>query len=259
MKALDPVHAIDAAPPDDVAANQTYAHLVARWFVRPLVGTPVRPNHITLLRIFVGLAAAALLAVGSDRANFVAGCLWIVACVLDRADGELARLADLRSEFGKRLDYYADLILDAAWFLGAGIGLGHGWLGAAGPVLGALCCVSMIGAQWAGELFERASEPGVRVWGGMRRFHPDDGLFLLGIFPWTGLLAPVLIGSSVVLPLVAVATLARYRALRAGALSGRGLSRTGGERPIAKGQETIGQTFLAERAASCRQADPRSR
>lgn len=210
------------APPLDVAANQTYAHLVARWFVRPLIGTRVRPNHLTLLRAVVGLAAAMSLALGSDRADLVGGLLWIVACLLDRADGELARMANLRSELGKRLDFYADLILDAAWFLGAGIGLGHGSLGSLGVFLGVLCCVSMVVVQWAGELYERLSEPGVRVWGSAQRFHPDDGLFLLGIFPWVGLLAPVLIGSSVVLPLVALSTLVRYRALRARTMAAGG-------------------------------------
>jgi phosphatidylglycerophosphate synthase len=40
------------------------------------------------------------------------GILWVVSCVLDRADGELARMGDLRSESGKVLDFYSDMILD---------------------------------------------------------------------------------------------------------------------------------------------------
>ena len=211
-------HALPPSPPpyDDVAANQTYAHLFARWLVRPLVGTRVHPNHLTLLRVAVGLAAAALLAVGTRRADLGAGALWLVACVLDlRADGERRASRTFAATSGKRLDYHADLVLDAAWFLGAGIGLRHGALDALGPALGILCCGSMVVVQWAGELFERQSAPGVRAWGSVQRFHPDDGLFLLGVFPWLGLLEPVLIGSSVVLPVIAVATLIRYRALLA--------------------------------------------
>src|SRR5882757_9519717 len=38
---------MDAPPADDVALNQTYAHAFARIFVRPLIGTWVRPNHLT--------------------------------------------------------------------------------------------------------------------------------------------------------------------------------------------------------------------
>src|SRR6266581_1765282 len=81
---------------DDVALNQTYAHAFARILVRPLIGTWVRPNHLTVLRLIVGLAACALLAVGSRTAAAWSGALWIVTCVLDRADGELARMGDLR-------------------------------------------------------------------------------------------------------------------------------------------------------------------
>ena len=79
-----------------------------------------------MLRLIVGLAACALLAVGSRTTAAWSGVLWIVTCVLDRADGELARMGDLRSESGKVLDYYSDMILDALWFLGAGLGLRHG-------------------------------------------------------------------------------------------------------------------------------------
>ncbi len=50
---------------DDVAQNQTYAHAFARIIVRPLLGTWVRPNHLTALRLVLGLAACALLMPGS--------------------------------------------------------------------------------------------------------------------------------------------------------------------------------------------------
>lgn len=204
------------APMDDVALNQTYAHLVARAFVRPLVGTWVRPNHITLLRLVTGLVAAALLGVGTPGAYLWSGILWVVTCILDRADGELARIADLRSESGKVLDYYSDLILDSCWFLGLGIGLRHGWLGPVAPALGVLCGASMALVQWSGEMFERLSPPGVRVWGATQRFHPDDALFLFAPFTWAGpfVLLPVLLGTSLVLPAITALTLFRYIALR---------------------------------------------
>jgi phosphatidylglycerophosphate synthase len=204
------------APMDDVALNQTYAHLVARMLVRPLLGTWVRPNHLTLLRLLIGLGAAVLLAMGSTQAWVASGLLWVVACILDRADGELARIGDLRSESGKVLDYYSDLILDSAWFLGLGIGLRSGWLGPVAPALGLLCGGSMVIVQWSSEMFERLSGPGVKVWYGVRRFHPDDALFLLAPFTWAGaiVLNPILLATSVVLPAVTAVTVARYVALR---------------------------------------------
>jgi archaetidylinositol phosphate synthase len=211
--AIDPM-------PVDVAANQTYAHLVARMLVRPLLGTWVRPNHITVLRWGIGLGAAALLAMGTPRAWVWSGILWVIACILDRADGELARIGDLRSAIGQRLDYYSDLTLDAAWFLCLGIGLRHGWLGPVAPVLGILCGASMALVQYSGEMFERLSGPGVKIWSGVRRFHPDDALFLMAPFTWAGtlVLTPILLGTSVVLPVVTGVTTWRYvrrRRLRA--------------------------------------------
>lgn len=208
------------APMDDVALNQSYAHLVARALVRPMLGTSIRPNHLTILRMGIGLLAAVLLAVGPGAAWLWSGACWFVACLLDRADGELARLGDLRSESGKVLDYYSDMFLDAGWFLGAGIGLSHhwpgDWLGGWAVPLGVLTCCSMLICSWSSEMFERLSGPGVKVWYGVRRFHPDDALFLLAVFTWAGasILAPILVAASVCTPVIAAAIVWRYVALR---------------------------------------------
>ena len=199
---------------DDVALNQTYAHAFARLFVRPLLGTPVRPNHLTVLRLAIGIAACMLLAFGTRTAMNWSGACWVVACVLDRADGELARMGDLRSASGQVLDYYSDMILDAGWFLGAGFGLRHGWLGSVALPLGALTCCSMLICSWASEMYERLSGPGIKVWYGVRRFHPDDALFLLAPFTWLGWLVPILIAASVCTPVIALVIGLRYLKLR---------------------------------------------
>lgn len=199
---------------DDVASNQTYAHAFARIFVRPLIGTWVRPNHLTGLRLVTGLAACALLTAGTRSAASWSALLWVIACVLDRADGELARMADLRSESGKVLDFYSDMILDAAWFLCAGIGLRSSWLGDAAIPLGVLTCVSMLISIWVSELFDRLSTPDVKAWSGTERFHPDDALFLLAPVTWCGWLGLVLIGAAICTPLVAVVTVFRYVRLK---------------------------------------------
>jgi archaetidylinositol phosphate synthase len=200
--------------PADVALNQTYAHALARVLVRPLLGTWVRPNHLTSMRLVIGVAACLLLTVDNRNAAVWSGILWIVTCVLDRADGELARMGDLRSESGKILDFYSDMILDAFWFLGAGIGLRHGWLGAAAVPLGALTCASMLVCMGGAELFERLSGPGIKTFYGVRHFHPDDALFLLPLFVWAGWLAPLLIAASICTPIIAIITVGRYLLLK---------------------------------------------
>lgn len=200
--------------PDDVRLNQTYAHRFARMLVRPLLGTAVRPNHITLLRIFVGLASCGFLAHGTVRSSIWSGMLWIVACVLDRADGELARMGNLRSESGKVLDFYSDLILDSLWFLAAGMAASKGALGANGIALGVITCVSLVVCIVMAEVLERRSGDGVKAYYGLEQFHPDDALFLLPAFVWAGWLAPLLFASSATTPVVAVIIVIRYLRLR---------------------------------------------
>jgi archaetidylinositol phosphate synthase len=199
---------------DDIALNQTYAHAVARWLVRPLLGTWVRPNHLTVLRIGIGLTSCALLATGMATYEFWSGILWIVACMLDRADGELARIGNLRSELGKTLDFYSDLLLDAAWFLAAGCALGSHTLHGQAIPLGVFTAVSMGVAIGMSELYERQSIPGVKAFYGLARFHPDDALFLMPLFVWSHTLAPVLVAASVFTPILAVVVTLRYFAAR---------------------------------------------
>ena len=164
--------------------------------------------------MLVGLAACALLAMGTPSTAAWSGALWIITCLLDRADGELARLANLRSESGRVLDYYSDMLLDALWFLGAGVGLRHGWLGDIAVPLGLLTSASMLLCIWYAEMFERLSGPGVKAWNGVQRFHPDDALFLLAPLTWLGWLAPILVASSICTPILAFVFVARYTALK---------------------------------------------
>jgi len=207
---------LDSQPQNDAVFYQTYAHAFARLLVRPLIGTWVRPNHLTGLRLLTGLAACALLAAGSRETAVWSGLLWVLSCMLDRADGELARIGDLRSDSGKVLDFYSDMILDSFWFLGAGIGLRHSALGQYAVPLGILVCGSMLLVMWSSELLERRSAPGVKAFDfrGVKRFHPDDMLFLLAAFTWLGWLVPILVASSVCTPLFAIVITARYFLLK---------------------------------------------
>jgi archaetidylinositol phosphate synthase len=198
---------------DDSVRYQSYAHVVARILVRPLIGTNVRPNHLTALRVVTGLAACALLCVDRRILAVWSGILWVISCLLDRADGELARMGNLRSESGKILDYYADMILDSLWFLAAGIGLRHSSLGETALPLGILACASMLITMWSSEMYERLSPPPSDV-NRVRRFHDDDIFFLFAPFIWLGWLVPILVASSVCTPICAIVITARYHLLR---------------------------------------------
>lgn len=193
--------------------NDTWTHAMARFMVRPLIGTGIRPNHITTLRLLTGIAACALLALGTRDGDIWGGVLWVVSAFLDRADGELARVGRMQSRRGHLYDYYSDVLINSLFFLGVGFGQQHSWLGAWSIPLGLVTFVAMILCCWLAEVYERISGPGVRTFNGGFGFHLDDALYLLGPFAWLGWLAPILGAASVGTTLMAAVIAARLLGL----------------------------------------------
>src|ERR1700712_1765819 len=126
--------------------GESWTHIMARPVVRPMIGTWIRPNHLTTLRLVSGLGACTCLALGTPGGTAWGGGLWLVSAFLDRADGELARLGKLTSPAGHIYDYYSDFTCNALFFIAAGIGLRHSWLGEWSIPLGLIAGVSLL---WA--------------------------------------------------------------------------------------------------------------
>lgn len=82
--------------------------LLAAKLMTPLRESRITPNHITTLRLVVGIAGAYLFA-GGDSPN-LAALLVVLSNFIDHCDGELARIAQQSSRFG----HYYDLVCDAA-------------------------------------------------------------------------------------------------------------------------------------------------
>lgn len=106
--------------------------------MRRLASTTVTPNQLTTARLLAGLAAAAAFAAGSRAGDVAGAVLFILALLLDRADGDLARLTGKTSRFGHRYDLWSDGACNALAFVGIGIGLSGGALGAWAVPLGCL-------------------------------------------------------------------------------------------------------------------------
>jgi phosphatidylglycerophosphate synthase len=199
--------------------NNTWSHAAARTLVRPLVGTWVRPNHLTLLRLATGVLACVLLGMGGGRAELWSGILWVVSAFLDRADGELARIGKMQSRTGHLFDYYTDVALNSAFFLAAGINLHRGGAGDWPLLAGAVACAAMFACCLLAEAYESTIATGERVWEGGWGFQPDDALYLLPLFVWLHWLAPILGTAAVVTSIIAVVLLVKY--LRAARGEGR--------------------------------------
>ncbi len=111
------------------------ARLAAR-LVAPLRDSWVTPNHLTTLRmLFGGFACAGFACGGYLWANIGALC-FAASNFLDHTDGELARITGKSSRFGHLYDLVADALVNFMLFLGIGIGLRDGMLGAWAVALG---------------------------------------------------------------------------------------------------------------------------
>jgi phosphatidylglycerophosphate synthase len=194
--------------------NDTWSHAAARTLVRPLIGTWVRPNHITFMRLATGAAACGLLAVGGGPAELWSGILWLISAFLDRADGELARVGKMQSRRGHLFDYYTDVVLNSAFFLAAGFNLRPGALGAWAIPAGILACVSMVACCLLSEAYETEAATGERIWEGGWGFQPDDALYLLPLFVWLHWLAPILVTAAIVTSVIALVIGGRYLRLK---------------------------------------------
>jgi archaetidylinositol phosphate synthase len=175
----------------------TWTHLLARPVVRPLIGTAVRPNHLTTLRLLTGIAASVGFALGTRAGMWWGGGLWLISAFLDRADGELARIGNMMSPAGHRYDFLADVWVNTVFFVAIGIGLRNSWLGQWAIPLGAASGVSILLASLFAERLERRSPAGTKAISGKWGFDPDDALYLMGPLAWLGWLGPILVAASV--------------------------------------------------------------
>ncbi len=116
----------------------------SRWITRFLVHTDLTPNHVSLVSLAIGLGAIWCFWSATPASAFAGILLYALACIVDHADGELARLTLQESRFGANLDWTIDTLIHAGLVLGIGLTAGGpvmqgvGLLGAAGVTLSAL-------------------------------------------------------------------------------------------------------------------------
>jgi phosphatidylglycerophosphate synthase len=191
----------------------SWTHRLSRMMVRPLVGGPVTPNHLTTARLVTGLLACGAFATGAATWTVWGGMLWIVSCLLDRADGELARLGGTSSPGGHLYDYYTDVAINGLLFVAIGIGLRDETLiGGWALVLGAVAGVTVAAASVLAERLEREGVGEGKAYAGVLGFDFDDVLYLLAPIAWLGWFPYVLIGAALGGPAFAILTAWRLRA-----------------------------------------------
>ncbi|MDN7715380.1 CDP-alcohol phosphatidyltransferase family protein [Burkholderia gladioli] len=117
---------------------RTWDARLARRLVTPLVDTPVTPNHLTTLRLMIGLAGAVCLAQGGFGWINAGALLIVLSNFVDHTDGELARISGKTSKIGHFYDLASDAVITVALFvcMGAGIVAQGGHMFASPVLLG---------------------------------------------------------------------------------------------------------------------------
>jgi phosphatidylglycerophosphate synthase len=183
-----------------VAARPWDARL-ALWLVRPLQGTRVRPNHLTTVRLAVGLAALACLASGWPN---LGAWLFVLSNLLDHTDGELARLTGRTSRAGHLYDLATDALLHVLLFAAIGFGLwssgAAGW-GLPAGIVAALAVTAIFYLRHRMEEAQGKAATAQAAWFG---FEAEDVLYLLPLVTAFESLVPFLIAAAIGAPITAV-------------------------------------------------------
>lgn len=195
---------------------------LAHALVSPLRDTPVRPNHVTTLGLAVGLSAAACYAVGTTTTVAWGAGLFLVAAILDHADGELARMTGRTSAFGHMYDRAADLVVKLSLFAGMGMGLRYGRLGLLGPWMGVAAGVAIIAIFVMRTEMARKQGPAAFRQPSAGGFEIEDVLYVIAPITWLGGLAPFVVAAGIGAPLFALWVGRQYWLSRGEVVSGAG-------------------------------------
>jgi archaetidylinositol phosphate synthase len=200
--------------PMSSVSNSTWTHRLARPLVRSLLATPIRPNHVTTLRLATGILACLGFALGTRAGMWWGGGFWLLSAFLDRVDGELARLGNMMSAGGHRYDFAADTAVNTLVFVAMGIGLRGSWLGYWSIPLGLIGGASMLLCSLFCEWLLLRSPTSTKPYSGRWGFDPDDALYLLGPLAWLDWLNLVLIGTALGASAMMLVTGIRVQRLR---------------------------------------------
>jgi archaetidylinositol phosphate synthase len=187
---------------------------LARWLVAPLKDSWVTPNHLTTVRLAVGLLGVAAFLPGTYGWSNVAALLTVVSNFLDHTDGELARLSGKSSRIGHLYDLASDAVVTILTFIAIGIGVGEksgGALPVPPAILGAVagCAIALI--FYLRMRIEERLGKAATLQASLGGFETEDVLYLLPLMTLCDAAVPVLIVASVCAPLFALRVVVDYR------------------------------------------------
>ncbi len=108
---------------NDSFIDKTITRFFSRQLTRLFLKTPLSPNMITILSLFIGLISAIFFIQGTHQNNMIGAGLLLLSAWVDCTDGEVARLKFLESRIGGILDIICDNLVHFAVFFAIGMGL----------------------------------------------------------------------------------------------------------------------------------------
>jgi archaetidylinositol phosphate synthase len=185
-------------------SDNTWIHQFARQLIQPLVDTPVTPNHLTTGRLVFGLAAAVFFCFNETFWNLMGALAFVISMVLDRADGELARLSGKSSRFGAIYDLVTDAICNAALFIGLGVAAMNGELGSWALVMGVVAGTSISIIFYAVIKVAASIDAKAAAFNSFAGFDPDDAMIIVPIGAALGYGQLLLTLAAFITPFVAI-------------------------------------------------------
>lgn len=174
------------------AEKPPFDQRIAAVLVRPLVPTPITPNHLSLLGLAVALYGCWLLI--EPATQTLGAGLFALSRFLDHFDGELARQSGKTSKLGYYLDYLVGGISFAALFFAMGWAFKDQALGYWTVVLGtggSLCAIFSMFTNLGIDKQAGADETGDAVgYPGFAGVELEDGIYLIWPIAWLGYLYP---------------------------------------------------------------------
>jgi archaetidylinositol phosphate synthase len=196
------------------AARRPWDARLARRLVTPLKDSWVTPNHLTTLRLGVGLGAAAAFTRGTYAWSNLAALLVILSNFLDHTDGELARVSGKASRIGHLYDIASDAAVTILIFIaiGAGVAAAPGLELALSPaLLGAISGTAIALIFFLRMRMEEMLGKALTRQPYFAGFESEDVLYLLPLITLCNVTAPFLLLAAICAPLFAVWVAIDYR------------------------------------------------
>jgi phosphatidylglycerophosphate synthase len=187
---------------------------LARRIITPLDGTWITPNHLTTVRLAVGLAGAVAFTSGTYLWCNIAALLVVLSNFLDHADGELARLSGRTSRLGHVYDLASDAAVTILLFVAMGIGAatnGGNPLGVPAPALGAVAGAAIALIFYLRMRIEEMAGKAASRQAALGGFETEDILYLLPLVTLCNGVMPYLVAASIGAPLFAIWVVFDYR------------------------------------------------